>query len=169
MDKKVTRRVVLGSVAAGLGAAVAAPFIIRALKGKYKVVLPEGTRPRTFGGKIVTKYDGVDIQIEVPKMVIKTPEDEKKFKELIMEEIKKTPQFAEQNQKKLRDTKTRARQQALDRFAKLEKETRQTIANSKDLSESQKVALQKKTLEDLEASKNAVLKQVDALALPKNL
>jgi hypothetical protein len=163
MDKKkVTRRVAIGTA---IGTIAASPFIIRALRGKYEVDLPEGTRPMTLGGRIVTQYDGVEIVIEVPKMVIETPEDEEKFKELVMEEVKKTPQFAEQNQKALRDTKTQARQEIQDRFADLEKEVRQTIANSKDLSESEKAALEKQSLEGLQASKEKALRQVDNIAL----
>ncbi|MGO8744936.1 MAG: hypothetical protein ACLQNE_02995 [Thermoguttaceae bacterium] len=164
MQNKVSRRVAIGSIAAGLGGTA---IVIRALRGKYKVDLPEGTRPTTLGGRIVTQYDGVNVEIEVPKMVIKTPKDEKKFKELVMEEVKKTPQFAEQNRKLLEEAKNQGRQKILDEFAKLEKETRQTIANATDLSESQKVALLKQSLASLEASKNASLKRIDALALPK--
>jgi hypothetical protein len=177
--KKVTRRAAIG---AAVGTIAVSPLIIRALLGKYEVDvspliirallgkdevdLPEGTRPMTLGGRIVTQYDGVEIEIEVPQMVIETPEDEKKFKELVMEEIKKTPQFAAQNRKKLRDAKAQGRQQVQDRFAELEKEVRQRIANATDLSESEKVALQKKALEGLQTSKDAALKQLDNLALP---
>jgi hypothetical protein len=167
MDKKkMTRRAVIGTA---IGTVTVSPFVIRALLGKYEVDLPEGTRPRTLGGKIVTQYEGVEIEIEVPKMVIKTPEDEAKFKELVMEEIEKTPQFADVNRKKLRDAKAQGRQQVLDKFAELEKEQRRTIANAKDLSESEKVALQKKTLADLQAGKEAALKQIDGIAIPATL
>jgi hypothetical protein len=167
MDKeKITRRAVIGTA---VGTVAVSPFVIRALLGKYEVDLPEGTRPMTLGGKIVTQYEGVEIEIEVPKMVIKTPEDEAKFKELVMEEIKKTPQFAEVNRKKLRDAKAQGRQQVLDKYAELEKDTRQSIANATDLSESEKVALQTKTLADLQAGKKAALKQIDGIALPAAL
>jgi hypothetical protein len=44
MDKKVTRRVALGTVAVGLGGAIAAPYIISALKGGYKTTGLVGKR-----------------------------------------------------------------------------------------------------------------------------
>ena len=167
MDKKkITRRAVIGTT---IGAVAASPIIIRALLSEYVVELPEGTRPMKLGGNIVTSYDGKEIEIQVPKMVIETPEDEKKFKELVMEEVKKSPQFAEVNRAKLGDAKSQGRQQILDKFAEVEKDSRQAIANSKDLDESEKGALLKKTLEDLEASKESALKQFDdAVKLPVN-
>ena len=165
MQNKVTRRVALGSIAAGLAGT---PIVIRALRGKYEVDLPEGTARGTIGGRIVTQYDGAVIEIEIPKMVIKTPADEERFKEVVMEQIKKTPEFAEQNRKRLEQAKSQGRQKVLARFAELEKDVRQGIANSTQLSKREKDALLKKTLEGLATAKNAGLKQCDALALPKN-
>jgi hypothetical protein len=44
MDKnKVTRRVAIGTAIGGIGGIVAAPFVIRALKGRYDVEPPEDT------------------------------------------------------------------------------------------------------------------------------
>ncbi|TVS20158.1 MAG: hypothetical protein EA424_05375 [Planctomycetaceae bacterium] len=167
MEKKVlTRRAAIG---AGITVMVAAPLIIRALRDVYEVDIPAGMRPVTLGGKTVTQYEGIEIEIEVPKMAIETPEDEEKFKELVMEEVKKTPQFAEVNRKKLQDAKAQGRQQVLDEYAELEKDIRQRIANATDLSESEKVALQKKALADLQASKEAALKQIDDITIPADL
>jgi hypothetical protein len=57
MDKKVTRRVALGTVAVGLGSAVAAPYIISALKGRYKANLPVGGRYEKEWESVVKTFD----------------------------------------------------------------------------------------------------------------
>ncbi len=91
MRNKVTRRVAIGSVV-GLAAA---PLVFRALKGRYEVNMPDRASARTVGGTIVTDYRGKTITLEVPRMQLRTPEDQKNFESLVLEQIKKNPTVVE--------------------------------------------------------------------------
>jgi hypothetical protein len=67
MDKKVTRRVALGTVAVGLGSAVAAPYIISALKGSYKANSP-------VGGRYEKEWESVVKMLSIPIQETSGPE-----------------------------------------------------------------------------------------------
>ncbi|MGO8744656.1 MAG: hypothetical protein ACLQNE_01580 [Thermoguttaceae bacterium] len=94
MSNKVTRRVAIGSVV-GLAAA---PLVLRALRAKYYVKLAEDSGT----WKVPVEYRGERIVIEVPRMAMRTPEDEETFEAVAQEQWIKNPRVIEAN-KRLRE------------------------------------------------------------------
>jgi hypothetical protein len=147
MSNKVTRRVALGSLAGGLAAA---PLVIHALKSKYHVDMPDGASASTVGGKIVTNYDGKEITLDIPRMELKTPEDEEKFKAIVFEQLKKNPTVAEVNKLRFEDWKERNNKLRMAELDELEKQQLKEIANS-SVGEEEKHALAKRVKEGIQA------------------
>ena len=57
--------------------------------------MPDRASAETVGGTIVTDYRGKTITLEVPRMQLRTPEDQKNFESLVLEQIKKNPTVVE--------------------------------------------------------------------------
>ncbi len=159
MDKrKVTRRAALGATIGGLATA---PFILRALKGKYENDLPMGEAPPVLvGGTRTVNIDGHEITIKTPKMEIKGPEDQKRYREIIAEELKKDPTFLAAL--KMRKKNWEEKNVEL-RMAELDEKERQLLAKVADsgLGEQGKSALLAKVKSGIQASREKAKKWLD--------
>ena len=96
--------------------------------------MPDGASTRTLdgkaGGKMVMKYGGKDIALDIPPMEVKTPRDKKKLEAIITEQLKKDPKYAEVNKLKFEQWKEQNVTPALAQIDALEKQTLKQIAES---------------------------------------
>ncbi len=121
MSNKVTRRVALGSIAGGLATGA---LVLRALRSKYHINLPDGTLARTVGGKIRITYLGQNITVDVPHMQIKSPEDEKKYLSIVTEQARKNPRVVQAERVRFEKSK---QEYMASRIATIDAEERQLL------------------------------------------
>jgi hypothetical protein len=156
MSNKVTRRVALGSIAAGLGGTA---LVLRALKARYDVAMPSGTGTV----KVTRKYRGRDITVDVPLKRPSTPQEKKEIEEQIMEQLKKNPTYIEvetQEREKFRDER---RKEAIRTYDELEKRELADLAK-KPYQKEEKKAAAKAIKEYVRACKARALDHIDKLA-----
>ncbi len=149
MSNKVTRRVAIGSVV-GLAAA---PLVFRALRAKYYV---NGASARTVGGrKIVRKFRGQEITLDIPRMELRTPEDEEKLRAILIEQVKKNPKFVEMNKSILDEWKAETKAEGVAQIDESEKRELEELAKT-PVREQEKRALAKQIRETAQACRKKV-------------
>lgn len=153
MSNKVTRRVALGSIAAGLGGTA---LVLRALKARYDVAMPSSTGTR----KVTVKLNGQDVTIDVPRKIPSTPQEKKELLDQITAQLRKYPFYIEEetrNREKLRDE---SRKEAIAGFAGVEKRQLADLA-TKPYPKKEKEAAAKAIKEYVRATKDRALEKID--------
>jgi hypothetical protein len=156
MSNKVTRRVALGSIAGGLAAG---GLVLRALRSKYHINLPDGASARTVGGKTPITYLGQNITVDVPHMQIRGPEDEKKYLSIVAEQARKNPKIVQAERVRFEKSK----QEYMDsRIAIIDAEERQLLEQvaKADVGEQDKKALTEYIRERIRARKKLLAERI---------
>jgi hypothetical protein len=164
MSNKVTRRAALGSIIASL---VGAAFVVRGLKGRHEVNMPNGAPVETVGGKFVMKYEGRDVTLDLPRMELRTQEDKDRLKAIIAEQLKKNPTVQEVRRLEFKAWKEENKRVQLAGIDEFEKERLGEIAASK-MSEEEKRVAAKELKERVLALRAQCVKLIDEskLSLP---